>query len=112
MTLANAIPENKKMSVIFRVEPGSLGPNGNEYIKDFCDFAQQQLRACSSDHILWFIEPRLDKKLVEMEFQISAKILPRNKVNQYLKIFGDNLEHFEDQLEDHIEAIINQYFGR
>lgn len=112
MTLINAIPDNKKILVLFRVEPGSLGPDGNQYIEDFCDFAQQQLQACANPYIQWSIVPRFDKQLVEMEFQISSRKLSRDKVNLYLNAFGENLSDFEDELENNLEAIINQFFGR
>ena len=112
MTLIDTIPENKKMLVLFRVEPGALGPDGREYIEEFCDFAQLQLQACAKPYIIWSIIPRFDKQLVEIEFQFAGKKLPANKANQYLNVFGDNLADFEDQLENHLEAIINQYFGR
>lgn len=106
------IPENKKMTVIFRMEPGSLGPDGAQYINEFCDFAQMQLQACSAPYIRWSIVPRLDKTLAEMEFQLASKKLTSAKATQYFAVFGDNLAHFEDQLEDNLESIINQYFGR
>lgn len=112
MTLINSLPESKKMLVIFRVEPGSLGPNGKQYIKEFCDFAQQQLQSHDNEYITWFIQPRLDKQLVEMEFQISSKKLSPDKANKYLNLFGDNLTSFEEKLEDNVDAMIDQYFGR
>ena len=111
MTVDN-FPENKKMTVLFRMEPGSLGPDGAQYISEFCDFAQIQLQACAEAYIRWAIVPRLDKSLAEMEFQLSSKKLTSAKAGQYLAVFGENLDHFEEQLEDNLEAIINQYFGR
>ncbi|MFT6985995.1 MAG: hypothetical protein ACJAT7_001816 [Psychromonas sp.] len=112
MTLVGAIPEHKKMLVIFRMEPGSLGPNGSEYIKEFCEFAQIQLQAGASAFITWSIVPRSDKTRAEIEFQILSKKLSRGKASQYLNLFGESLDSFEAQLEDNLEAIINQYFGR
>ncbi|WP_413701960.1 hypothetical protein ACLKMH_10770 [Psychromonas sp. KJ10-10] len=111
MTIDN-LPENKKMTVLFRMEPGSLGPDGLLYIKEFCEFAQSQLKSFATAYIHWEIVPRMDKSLAEMEFQIASKKLTRIKASQYLAIFDEDLAHFEDQLEDHLEAIINQFFGR
>jgi len=105
-------PESKKMTVIFRMEPGSLGPDGIQYIDEFCEFAQVQLQACAHFYINWLIIPRLDKSLPEMEFQIANKRLVSLKAKQYFSMFGESLENIEDQLEDNLEAIINQYFGR
>lgn len=109
---ADNFPENKKMTVLFRMEPGSLGPDGAQYVVEFCEFAQMQLQACAEMYIRWAIVPRLDKSLAEMEFQLSSKKLTTAKAGQYLAVFGENLDHFEEQLEDNLEAIINQYFGR
>jgi len=106
------ISEEKKMTVIFRMEPGSLGPDGRQYISEFCEFAQVQLQACSAFYINWSITPRLDKSLAEMEFQLANKKLTSAKASQYLAFFNENLDNFEEQLENNLEAIINQYFGR
>ena len=94
------------------MEPGSLGPDGSQYITEFCEFAQVQLQACAEPYIRWSIVPRFDKTLSEMEFLLAQKKLTATKAGQYLSVFGENLAHFEDQLEDHLEAVINQYFGR
>jgi len=112
LVVADNFPENKKMTVVFRMEPGSLGPDGAQYINEFCEFAQMQLQACAEPYIRWAIIPRLDKTLIEMEFQLASKKLTSSKAGQYLGVFGENLDHFEEQLEDNLEAIINQYFGR
>ncbi|WP_051143771.1 hypothetical protein [Psychromonas hadalis] len=100
------------MTVIFRMEPGSLGPDGAQYINEFCEFAQMQLQACSEPYIRWTIVPRLDKTLAEMEFKLASKKLTTAKAAQYLAVFSEDLAHFEEQLENNLEAIINQYFGR
>jgi len=112
MSAKNTFPEEKKMTVIFRMEPGSLGPDGAEYVKEFCEFAQTQLRASSEYYLNWFIVPRFDKSLPEMKYQLGDKVLNKEQATKYLGMFGENYAHFEDQLEDHLEAIINQYFGR
>ncbi|AGH81210.1 hypothetical protein PCNPT3_06350 [Psychromonas sp. CNPT3] len=108
----NSIADDKKMCVIFRMEPGSLGPDGSQYISEFCDFAQIQLQACASPYIQWLIIPRTDKSLAEMEFQVASKKLTQQRAEQYFAIFGEDLAHFEETLEDNLEEIINQYFGR
>jgi len=106
------IPEHKKLLVLFRMEPGSLGPEGKNYIQEFCEFAQIQLQASAKPYITWSIIPRFDKSLAEMEFQIAGKKMPESKVKQYLGLFDENLSDFEDELDNHLEAIVNQFFGR
>jgi len=111
MTLID-IPAHKKLWVVFRMEPGSLGPDGQHYIQEFCEFAQVQLQASAKPYISWFIIPRFDKTLAEMEFQISGKKVPEIKAKQYLTVFGEDLSDFEDELDNNLEAIVNQFFGR
>lgn len=108
----NVFPEDKKMSVVFRIEPGSLGPDGAEFVVEFCQFAQTQLQASSVDYLNWFIEPRFDKSLSELSFQLGHKILNRVQAEKYLGVLGENYSHFEEQLENNLEAMIDQYFGR
>lgn len=106
------LPIEKKITVIFRIEPGSLGPDGNDYVEEFCQFAQTQLQACAEYYLNWVIVPRFDKSLAEMKFQLGNKVLNQVQAEKYLSMFGENFSHFEDQLEDNLEAIINQFFGR
>jgi hypothetical protein len=112
MSATNAFPENRKMTVIFRIEPGSLGPDGVEHVTEFCLFAQTQLQACSVEYLKWFIEPRFDKSLGEINFQLNNKALTQEQAEKYLTVLGESYEHFEDQLENNLEAMIDQYFGR
>lgn len=106
------ISANKKMTIIFRMEPGSLGPDGIQYVDEFCVFAQSQLQASAEFYLNWLIVPRLDKTLSEMKFQLGSRKLNQQQVEKYLTFFGESYAHFEEQLEDNLEAIINQFFGR
>lgn len=108
----NTLPIEKKITVIFRIEPGSLGPDGKEHVEEFCEFAQTQLQACAEDYLNWIIVPRFDKTLAEMKFQLGNKVLNEQQTVKYLNMFGEDFDHFEEQLEDNLEAIINQFFGR
>ena len=63
-------------------------------------------------YLNWFIVPRFDKTLSEMKFQLGNKSMTQEQATKYLSLFGESYLHFEEQLEDNLEAIINQYFGR
>ena len=47
--------DDKKLAVTYRVEAGCLGPDGLNYISDFCNFAQSELQILDSDYIIWHI---------------------------------------------------------
>jgi len=112
MSVSTALPNEKKMTVIFRMEPGSLGPDGLQYIEEFCTFAQTQLQACAAYYLNFFIEARINKTLPEMSFVLANKSLNQTQVEKYLALFDEDYSHFEDQLETNLEAIVDQFFGR
>ena len=112
MSSTTALPDEKKMAVIFRMEPGSLGPDGLEYIDEFCIFAQTQLQACAVYYLNFFIEARIDKTSPEINFVLGNKNLNQTQVEKYLALFDEDYAHFEDELETNLEAIVDQFFGR
>ncbi len=105
------LPQEKKLTVLFRVEPGSLGPDGSEHVGKFCDFAQKEFELIDSDFIHWEIVPRYDKSLPEMEYRVGVKILTHDKAEKYLKIFEKILDEFEDDLVKTLSRLIGQFLG-
>ena len=73
--MKNELPltENRKLSVTYRVEAGCLGPDGVNYIADFCKFAQSALQTLDSDYIVWLIVHRKDKTLPETQYSVVGK---------------------------------------
>ena len=102
------LPKERKLTIIFRVEPGCLGPNGDKMIIDFCADAQIQIE---SDCINWQIEPRNNKNDSEIQFYIGSKLLPREKAEKYLSVLGISIEHVEAQLLENITELIEQYLN-
>ena len=100
---------DKKLSVIFRVEPGCLGPEGSSHISQFCDFSQSKIRSSNSDYIVWNIVPRNDKSLPEMEYSLAKKRLSHSQAEKYLALFGKNLDELDSDFGDTLEVLINQY---
>ena len=82
------LADERKLTVLFRVEPGSLGPDGSEEAQLFCDQSQQQLAALDADFIHWQIIPRFDKTQPELEYKVGNKRLVRSQAAQYLKLIS------------------------
>ena len=112
MSISLPLPENKKLAVTYRVEPGCLGPQGASFIEGFCQFAEQQVKNLDADFIRWDIIPRHDKTLTEMAYSVSEKKLTQKQADQYLQIFGKTLEEFEDHIQDECVVLINQYMAQ
>jgi hypothetical protein len=106
------LPQDKKLTVLFRVESGLLGPDGSDHVDNFCLFAQQELVSLDSDYIHWEIIPRHDKSLLEMEYKINSKKLSHDKAAKYLEIFGQDLDGFELHLAKKLSSLIDKFFGR
>ena len=103
------LADEKKLTVLFRVEPGSLGPDGSEQAQQFCQRSQQQLAPIDADFIHWQIVPRFDKSLPELEYTISNKRLSRAQAQQYLKLLTQDLDTVEDHLINEIDRLIGEH---
>lgn len=106
------LPLYKKLTVTFRVEPGCLGPDGMDHIEGFCKHAKKSVAELDSDFVRWVIVPRYDKSLAETEYKTNNKILDHNKAQMYLKVFGKDLDDFEEHLQEKLSELIDEYLGR
>ena len=66
--------EEKKLHIIFRVEPGCLGPQGDTHVEKFCEFAQQEFNTIDPELIHWDIIPRFDKSLDEINKTVAKLV--------------------------------------
>lgn len=112
MKLDLPLSNDKKLSVLFRVEPGCLGPDGKNLIKKFCAFAATQTDFVDTDYTHMEIVPRFDKTLPEIEYAVANKKLSHDKAEKYLAIFKQDLDEFEMSLFEGITVVINKFFDR
>ncbi len=110
--MKTALPENQKLTVIYRVEPGCLGPEGANLVDAFCTFAQPRFESLGSDCIIWQIIPRKNKAAPEMQYNISDKRLNHAQAEKYLAVFGKNLDELEGYLVETFTSLINEFMGR
>lgn len=106
------LPLYKKLLVIYRIEPGCLGPQGTDYVEEFCVFAKQKLKSQNSHCLRWSIKPRYDKSLPELEFQIKNATLGREDVVNYMASFDIDIELFEETLEEALADLVDAFFER
>ena len=103
---------DNKLIVLYRLEPGCLGPDGIDHIDTFCTLAQQTLAAYDTDSCQWLLEPRYNKQLDEMAYCLANKMLTRVQAAKYLARFGHDLEQVQEVFEDKLTHLINQYIAR
>ena len=111
MSVELPLPQDKKLTVIFRIEPGCLGPEGESHIDEFCGFAQKKVELIDADFVHWVLTPRKDKSLPEMQYQVSDKVLSHDQAGRYLDVFKKSLDEFEEHLHDGVTHLIDQYLG-
>ena len=103
-----------KLTILYRIEPGCLGPNGDQHLDQFCALANTMVANNSAllNHIVtWVIEPRWDKTLPEMQFKLIRKSITHDQAATYLKAIGHELDSLESTLVKAITAQVNQYLG-
>ncbi|MFT6125489.1 MAG: hypothetical protein ACJAV0_001636 [Shewanella sp.] len=102
----------KKLVVLCRLEPGCLGPDGAEHINTFCQVAERALVNLNADVCHWFLAPRLDKSLIEIQYSLAGKVLSRDKAVKFISSFDQDLDDIEERFEDKLTQLINQYIAR
>ena len=112
MTGQKTISSDKQLTVIARVEPGSLGPDGLNYVEDFCRFANQNMSTSAESYSRWQIIPRYDKTLPEMEYFVTHKKLNNFQVEKYLSLFNNDMDSFEEEFYCKLTTLIETYFAK
>jgi len=106
------LAEDRKLLVVYRVEPGCLGPEGKHVVAEFCRFAQGQIQSQDSDVIRWNIVPRNSKTLPEIEYNVVGKRISYSQAVRYLALFGKSLDRFEGHLGERIALFIEDFMSR
>ena len=112
MTTHAPLSQEKKLTIILRVEAGCLGPTGEDHVVSFCYFANKEFSRIDPDFLHWIVSPRTDKNQAELQYQIDNKTLNREQVKTYLKLFNRNLDEVEHEIHKNILHLIEQYMQR
>ena len=101
---------DKRLHLLFRVEPGCLGPTGIDFVEGFCEFAIKKIKAPVYAHFNFV--PRYDKTLPEREYTFANKTLTDSQVSAYLAKFEKEKDDFEEQIDELLAHAIDAYFNR
>ncbi|XOV77346.1 MAG: hypothetical protein ACFHVJ_10320 [Aestuariibacter sp.] len=110
MNVATSLPQDKKLHVLFRVEPGCMGPAGLDHIQEFIKFAQDEVERFHPEFVHWEIVARMNKKLPEMQYKVGNKNLTHDKAARYLDHFDQCLDDFEEELHDLIAELVDKFW--
>ncbi|ASM51801.1 hypothetical protein PESP_b0191 [Pseudoalteromonas espejiana DSM 9414] len=104
------LPDDKKIRLMYRVEPGCLGPQGADHIEDFCRYANKHIKSPYYGQFLFL--PRFDKQKDERQYSVKSRNLSRVQAKAYLNHFEIDIDTFEEQLDELLTKAIDLYFKR
>ncbi len=105
------LPQEKKLTVLFRVEPGCLGPSGKDHIEEFCKLALTEIATIDADYVHWEVVPRYDKSKAEIQYKINNKNLNHEQAAKYLAKFSKHLDDFEENFHGKLVQLIEGYMN-
>lgn len=108
MTTPSA-PAAAELILLYRVEPGCLGPDGLNHVEAFCRFSNAQRRPSDWPALRWHFTPRYDKSLPEIEFRWHEKPLRTAQVEQILSRLQTNLERVEAEMGEKTAELIELF---
>ncbi|GAA61936.1 hypothetical protein P20652_3827 [Pseudoalteromonas sp. BSi20652] len=104
------VSDEKKIHLMYRVEPGCLGPDGVNHIEDFCRFANKHIKSPYYSQFVFL--PRYDKLKGERQYSVNSRNLSKVQAKVYLNHFEIQIDDFEDQLDELLTKAIDLYFKR
>ena len=104
--------EKKSIGVLYRLEPGCLGPTGDEHVVPFCELVNKAMPSLHKGTINFQVEPRLDKSAPEISYTFNNKLLSTAQAESCLKALALELGDFEDELHDKMTHLTGQYLAR
>ncbi|MDO2947505.1 hypothetical protein [Aeromonas simiae] len=100
-----------KLTLLFRIEPGCLGPDGPQHIAPFCTLAMQLFPRLEPDRVQWQIVPRHDKRLDELEFHLASRRLSEEQASQYLAQTGVSLPQLRERIDETLARLVERYLA-
>lgn len=99
------------LTILYRIEPGCLGPDGIDHVELFSQIAQRYFNKKSVQGINWLIVPRYDKSLKELQYSVAGKKLDEIQADKILDAFELSLEEVVENFQDKLPELIDQYIA-
>lgn len=110
--MSNTKPTSKMcLAILYRIEPGCLGPQGVDDVEDFAIVAQKYFNLTCVDRISWEVVPRYNKRLAEFQYSVAGKGLDREQAATLLKAYSLKLDEIEERFEDKLPELIDQFIA-
>lgn len=104
------LPEDRKLTITYRVEPGTLGPDGASHIEAFCQFLTERLQGFYPEVIQLKVVPRYDKQRPEKQFSIANKQISLTQATVYLDTLALDIDQIDDELDEQTSQLVDDFF--
>jgi hypothetical protein len=102
--------KDMRIQLLYRVEPGCLGPDGIDQIEAFCQFAAEKIPP--PNYAIFSFTPRYDKLLDEKEYSLMNRKISDAQVTNYFEKIDKPLDEFESQVDELIAFAVDAFFNR
>ncbi|MEM7209046.1 MAG: hypothetical protein AAF434_14580 [Pseudomonadota bacterium] len=107
------LPTDKtRVLITYRIEPGCLGPDGDQHVDAFCEFVQPYLSVLYPRSCTWNVVPRHDKALDEIEYSLIGRKLTKAQSLKFFESMNSDLPRIEQQAQTVLVESIEVYLGR
>lgn len=110
--LSHQLPPETQLTILYTVEPGCLGPQGDQLIDQFCKFIAEKLNSTFGENCLWIIQYKTHLSAHHIDYQIDNKRLNREQAKQFLHASQKDIEHFENDVDELVVEYIEEFLGR
>ena len=102
-------PHPARLTLLMRIEPGCLGPDGKLHIATFCAAATRLFAASAPQGLCWQLIPRHDKRLPELSFLLQDQTLTAPQAERYLQRLGLALAPLREQADERLPELVDRY---
>lgn len=99
-----------RIHLLYRVEPGCLGPDGATFVEAFCEFAKKKIPP--PNYAVFDFVPRYDKSLPEKEYAVVGKNITQGQAQSYFDKLDKDIDEFEEQVDELLSFAIDAFFKR
>ena len=100
-----------KITIVLRIEPSCLGPDGRSHIDTFCLAAAAVFEAFEPDLINWVLLPRHDKQLPEQSFFIAGRTLSERQARLLLRRVARDPDALQERVDSLVVGLIERYLN-
>ncbi len=100
------------LTINYYVEAGCLGEHGEDRIQGFCQFLQLKFNQNQANICSWQVKQLTDIHQPHIQYFLANKKLTNEQASRYLEALKQNKDAFEDNIDEIVIDLIDDYLER